>query len=252
MNCAVDDKILTSWNGLAIYTLALAFQALKDQELLIAAQTTAKFIEQRLWKDGKLLKFYINGQVSEGEGTIDDYAYLIKGSICEVLLLNTNVKGGYLGLILLYSCDFNGFWIKWAVELQQYLETHFADKDQSKNGGYFMTSDISQVKIISRTKNWFDSSTPNGASMTVDNLLRLATLECKEEWQQRAQKLIEEQYTNLATTPELFMELVLSLEVYLDPIEIVLEGDNVEKWIEVLWSKFLPNAGAFLLLLNGF
>src|SRR5690606_12320398 len=94
----LDDKIITAWNGLMISAFARASQVFDDAEYLKAAQASAKFIRENLWKNGALIRNY-RGGASDIAGFADDYAYLIQA------LLN------------LYEADFDVSHLKWAVEL---------------------------------------------------------------------------------------------------------------------------------------
>lgn len=50
-----DDKVLTSWNGLMIATMAKGYQVLGETRYLDAARKGATFIRQKLYQSGKLL-----------------------------------------------------------------------------------------------------------------------------------------------------------------------------------------------------
>jgi len=52
----LDDKVLTSWNGLMISALSRAYQVLEDERYLMAARNAAKFIQKNLYhSETKLL-----------------------------------------------------------------------------------------------------------------------------------------------------------------------------------------------------
>ncbi len=96
----LDDKIITAWNGLMISAFARAAQALNDPSYAQAAQRSAQFIRERLWKDGRLLRNYRQGASDVG-GFAEDYASLIQG------------------LLDLYEADFDVGHLQWALELQE-------------------------------------------------------------------------------------------------------------------------------------
>ncbi|MFQ5715781.1 MAG: thioredoxin domain-containing protein, partial [Nitrospinales bacterium] len=56
-----DDKVITAWNGLMLGSMAKAYQVLGDKKYLAAAQNAARFIQTRLYRDGKLLRRYRDG-----------------------------------------------------------------------------------------------------------------------------------------------------------------------------------------------
>ncbi|MGH9194794.1 MAG: thioredoxin domain-containing protein, partial [Acidimicrobiia bacterium] len=77
-----DDKILTSWNGLAISALAEAGSAFGRMDFLKAAEATAGFLLDNLRTDGgRLLHNYKGGRATV-LGFLEDYAYLAEGLFC--------------------------------------------------------------------------------------------------------------------------------------------------------------------------
>jgi len=85
----LDDKIITSWNGLAIAGLAKAAGVLESIDPRRAqlykknAEEAISFIRENLYdeKTGILKRVYREGP-GETEGFADDYAFLISGLLC--------------------------------------------------------------------------------------------------------------------------------------------------------------------------
>ncbi len=73
-----DDKILTSWNGLALSALCKGYQITGDRRYLDAAIKNAEFIRDKLYVDGKLVHSFREGRHSDGE-FLEDYAFYVKG-----------------------------------------------------------------------------------------------------------------------------------------------------------------------------
>lgn len=104
----MDDKIVVSWNGIAIGALARisgvinGFDSIKAQDYLDAALKAANFIKVNLYDDNSKILFRIwrEGR-GDTQGFADDYAYLIEG------------------LIDLYEATFDEKWLQWADELQR-------------------------------------------------------------------------------------------------------------------------------------
>jgi uncharacterized protein YyaL (SSP411 family) len=71
-----DNKLLASWNGLALEALVLAGR--DNQVYLSKAQSLRDFIVNRLW-DGHSLKRAIAGGNYLGDATLEDYAYVSAG-----------------------------------------------------------------------------------------------------------------------------------------------------------------------------
>ena len=106
----LDDKIVTSWNGLAIGALARASTALQDidekraADYVQAAEMAATFVRKSLWdaESGSLKRVFREGP-GDTEGFADDYANLISG------------------LINLYEATFKDSYLEWADQLQSRL-----------------------------------------------------------------------------------------------------------------------------------
>ncbi|MEZ5574362.1 MAG: hypothetical protein R3F44_01495 [Candidatus Competibacteraceae bacterium] len=78
-----DEKILTAWNGLTIRGMAIFGHHLGQTEFVASAERALDFIRARLWRDGRLLAVYKDGQ-ARLNAYLDDYAFLIDG-ILELL-----------------------------------------------------------------------------------------------------------------------------------------------------------------------
>ncbi|MEI9893905.1 MAG: DUF255 domain-containing protein [Chthoniobacter sp.] len=159
----LDDKIITSWNGLMISAFARGAQILDDPAYLASAQKAAHFIREHLWKDGQLLRSYRQGAGEVG-GFCDDYAALIQG------------------LLDLYEADFDIAWLQWAVELQAKQDSLFLD---AEHGGYFsVTKDA--PNILLRMKEDYDGAEPSPNSVAALNLLRLAQITGQDDYARQA------------------------------------------------------------------
>ncbi|MCH8005307.1 MAG: thioredoxin domain-containing protein, partial [Planctomycetes bacterium] len=76
----LDDKVLTSWNGLMLRSLAEGGAALGRDDYLAAAVANASFLLERLRSDGRVLRTYKDGR-AKLLGFLEDYAMLIDGLI---------------------------------------------------------------------------------------------------------------------------------------------------------------------------
>ena len=163
----VDDKILTSWNGLMISAFANAYKIIRDERYLIAAERSADFILNKLFdqKNNILFRRYRDGE-AKFEGVLEDYAFFI------------------CGLIDLYESTFSYKWIKFAIELTAIQINLFYD---DINHGFFDTSRDNETILI-KTKEWVDNAEPSGNSVAILNLLRLAQMTDNRKWEEIAGK----------------------------------------------------------------
>ena len=135
----LDDKVLTSWNGLALAAFAEAGRVLGDARYRDAARRNAAFVRQALWRDGRLLHTYKDG-VSKVEGLLEDYAYY------------------GLGLIELYRATGKLEHLAWADELLDAMLARFHDAE----GGGFFDSPADGERLLLRQKPLFDAASPSG------------------------------------------------------------------------------------------
>ncbi|KAF2154554.1 hypothetical protein K461DRAFT_222855 [Myriangium duriaei CBS 260.36] len=158
----LDDKIVTSWNGLAISGLArtaAAFATLspdRSSTYLQSALRSAEFIHKSLYDSSSktLLRVYREGPGSV-PGFADDYAFLISG------------------LLDLYAATFDEKWLEWAHDLQETQIKLFYDEDRS--GGFFSTPKDSE-DILIRSKDAMDNAEPSTNGVSAVNLFRLDAL----------------------------------------------------------------------------
>ncbi len=76
---ARDDKVVTSWNGLAIAGLADAGVILEDSSLVEAARRCAELVVGHHLVDGRLRRSSRDGRVGAANGVADDYGNLAEG-----------------------------------------------------------------------------------------------------------------------------------------------------------------------------
>ena len=75
----IDDKIIISWNSLAIIGIIDAYEAFKDDEFLDLAIIMFKELRKKSFRKNKLIHTYKENQFQEG--VLEDYAYFSKASM---------------------------------------------------------------------------------------------------------------------------------------------------------------------------
>lgn len=154
----LDDKVLTSWNGLMIAAFARAARVLPDRPAAAdwrrTAARAAAFVRARLrTRDGTLLRRYRAGDASI-DGYAEDYACLI------------------WGLLELFQTDGDPAWLDWARELQTEQDARFWD---ARDGGWFSTTGA-DPSVLLRLKDDYDGAEPSASAVSVMNLLTLSHL----------------------------------------------------------------------------
>jgi len=228
-----DDKIIAAWNGLMISAYARAAQILDEPRYLKSATLATNFVRAHLWDDSKktLYRSYREGR-GRVEGFADDYAFVIHG------------------LLDLYEASFDIEWLKFAIELQETQDRLFFD---GKNGGYFSTSGKDE-SVVLRMKDDNDSAEPAASSVAAHNLLRLAQIRDKKQWEERAEKTISAFRTTLSRFPSAMPQILVALDFSSrKPRQIVIAGKKDAPETKALLSEvhrhFLPTT--ILLVADG-
>jgi len=76
---AIDGKVLTGWNGLAIEALAASGSRLDRPEWIAAARRAADYLLDRHVLADRLVRVSIEGTLSEASATLEDYGMLANG-----------------------------------------------------------------------------------------------------------------------------------------------------------------------------
>lgn len=148
-----DDKVVTSWNGLAITALAEASVALDEPEFARAASRCARALLDLHVVDGRLRRASLGGVVGDSAAILEDHA-----------MLST-------GLLALYQLTAEAAWLTKATELLDTALTRFADQDRP--GRWFDTADDAE-QLMLRPADPLDGATPSGASSITEALLTAA------------------------------------------------------------------------------
>ena len=191
----LDDKVLVSWNALAIDALARAAGVLNEPRYQEAATQCATFLLDNMRRDdGRLLHTWRHGQ-AKLDAYLDDYATLANS------------------LVSLYEATGNEKWSTWAVELAEMMLTHFADEE---NGGFFYTADDHEA-LISRNKDMIDSSVPSGNAMAATALLRIGRLVQRDEFVRASERTLQLGQGIMEQSPAAAGQMLLALDDYLGP-----------------------------------
>lgn len=202
---ARDDKILVSWNGLMIRALAKAGVILQKPEYVQAAEKAANFILTEMRDDqGRLLHSYAAGQ-AKLNAYLDDYAYLNEG------------------LLALHLATGDDKWANAARRLSDMQLAMFWDKEGK--ACYFTSHE--HEALLARTKNPYDSVLPSGNSVSVRNLLRLASFSKQPEYRDRARETLELFAPLIQGSPGGLTNMALALSEYLDTAETAAKSPRV-------------------------
>jgi len=217
-----DEKILTSWNGLMISSFVDGFKVTGNEQYLNGAKEAARFILQKMRKDGQLMRVFNKGK-SQVKAYSDDYAFFIQA------------------LIDLYETTFEIDWLKEADDLNRRMIKQFWDE---KNGGFFFTGKENE-SLIARSKSPYDNAIPSSNSVAVFNLVRLGYFTGNESLKEKAERILQLFYDFLSQHPSGFAQMLSGLSFFLNPEEIGIIGSKndlrTQSMLREICLAYLPN-----------
>jgi uncharacterized protein YyaL (SSP411 family) len=220
----LDDKILTSWNGIMIRGMAMGYQLTGKPEYLEACEKSAEFVLTTLSQEnGLLLRTYRAGK-SHLNAYLEDYAYFISG------------------LIALYEASFEPRWLTEAERLAHIMIDQFGD---DAGDGFFFTGKAHETLIV-QSKSAYDGATPSGASMAIHSLLRLAKHLDNPEFHDKAVETLLLYFHQMEGMPSGSGQLLCELAFLLStPKEIAIVGEKgdakTDAMLAALHGVYQPN-----------
>jgi uncharacterized protein YyaL (SSP411 family) len=220
---ATDDKVLASWNGLAISGLAEAGRSFARPDLVEAAAAGARFVLSELRDgSGRLQRSWREGRTS-GAAYLDDHA-LMAGACLD-----------------LYETTFDETWFAEAERLVAETRRLFA----GDAGGFFDTGADAE-RLVLRPRDVFDNAVPSGNAAAAEALLRLAAFTGDAALEDEAAVILRALAPAAAQAPTGLGHLLGALDLWLArPKEIAISADpsseGARAMAEVVWSRYLPN-----------
>jgi uncharacterized protein YyaL (SSP411 family) len=252
----LDDKVLSSWNGLMLGALARAYAVLGDESYLAAAEKNLAFIQAKLWvptnkptpdpsREGNSSNVPVpslpsTGGVGGGSGgtlyhrwrdgerdnaqLLDAYAFLLAG------------------VIDLYEATLNPKHLEFALSLAETMLTRFYDKE----AGGFWQAPPDASDLILRVKEDYDGAEPSGNSVAILALLKLAAITDRKDFREAAEKSLRLFAHRLLELPQAVPYLLLGLDYFLEePRRVLIVGDlhlaKTRALIHAAHSVYQPN-----------
>lgn len=220
---ATDNKILTSWNGLAIRALADAGAILDEPRFTKAAQRTAGTILQVMHPKGRLLRTWKDGK-AHLLGYLEDYAHLINA------------------LLSVHAATFDHSWLHTANDLtNEMLELFWDDAHQC-----FYDVGTDHETLIVRPRDLWDNAVPSGASSATEALLRLGVISGNSRYTRIATRSLRSVVSVLSRAPLGFGNWLKTVELYLaEPAEAIIVGDptadDTRALLRTMYAAYHPN-----------
>ncbi len=215
-----DEKVLVSWNALAIRGMAHAGRVFGRPAWIESARRAMEFIRNHMWKDGRLLATAKDGR-AHLSAYLDDYAFLAAA------------------LLELLQVRFTAADLEFAEQLAEVMLEQFEDRER---GGFFFTA-RDHEELLHRPKPGTDSATPSGNGVAASVLGRLAALTGEDRYARAAERTLELFYPMMRDRAAGHAQLCMALDEFLAPPSVlVLRGERsaVLQWGAALAREYLP------------
>ena len=224
-----DDKILTSWNALAIKGLARAGRVFNRPDWVVFAQDAVDFIRDKLWVNDQLLatcKDDGSGHANQSykahlNAYLDDYAFLLDA------------------LIELLQADYRAIDLSFAEDLAEALLENF----EAEEGGFYFTSHTHET-LIHRPKQAYDNATPNGNGIATIALQKLGHILGDARYLQAAERTLKAFDNVIKNNPAACASLSHALCEFLTPPSIVIirgEAKQMAVWRAEINQHYYPH-----------
>jgi uncharacterized protein len=211
----LDDKVIASWNGLALAALAEGARRLERPDLLAAAVELGELLAvDPLWRT-------LRGGHAKYPAFLDDYANVAHG------LYELHVATGELR------------WLRESRRLALVAVELFGDPER---GGFFLTP-AGGEQLVARQKAFDDNPTPSGNSMLAFVLLRLARIWGDDELERKAVDALRLVRDLLPRAPQAFGWALCALHLHLSPPrELAIVGGAESEVARAALRGFDPTA----------
>ena len=217
---ALDDKILTSWNGLMLKGYVDAYNVTGETNYLKAAIKNAEFICNNLiTKDFRLSRNFKNNKASIN-AFLDDYAFVIQA------------------FIALYQSTFDNRWLKSANGLLKHAVTHFYD---SESGMFYFTSDI-DPSLIARKMEISDNVIPSSNSQMAKNLFLLGRYSYNNKYIEMSKTMLNNVKENAIKGASYYANWSVLMSWFSEETyDVSIVGKDCEKLRKEIGKFYLPN-----------
>ena len=218
-----DEKIIASWNGLAIGALATASGALGDPKMATLARATLTGIEKRMWKDGTLHRIRKDGE-TKTPGFLEDYADVASAAID-----------------VYEACD-DAAALTFGKQLFDAARAAFWDEKQAT----FFFAREGASDLIARTSDAYDHAVPSSVATMAHVALRLSVHLADPSLEALAKRVLDGHVGPALATPlGLAYALAAMDRLMRGPTEVYVVGArgdaDVEALLRVARAAWQPN-----------
>ena len=216
----LDDKTLTSWNGLMLKGYVDAYKAFQKEEYLNSAIKNAEFISKNLLREnGALYHNYKDGK-STINGYLEDYAAVVEAYIA------------------LYEVTMDERWIHKAKKMADYTFLNFFDEE--KHMFYFTSQE--DTKLVTRSYEYRDNVIAASNSIMAKNLFKLSHYFDIPKYSETSHQMLKNVQLEMEQYPSGFsnwMDLLLNYQSKY--FEVVVVGKDALQKINEINQYYIPN-----------
>jgi uncharacterized protein YyaL (SSP411 family) len=213
-----DDKVLTSWNALAISGYAKAARWGGGSQYAKRAEEIWGFLDKNLLrKDGTPAHRWRNGKKDDAR-LLEDYAGVLQA------------------LVDLHQVTLKVEYLQRAVDLAKKMLETFEDRER---GGLWASVDES---LIARMKDDYDGAEPSGNAVAALALAELGRLTDQVEWESAARRILDWLGERMRRLPQAVPHGLMALQRIRErSTRLILAGVDREKFLEVVGNVYRPD-----------
>jgi uncharacterized protein YyaL (SSP411 family) len=218
-----DEKILASWNGYMLASIAGAAIVFNSDGYKRAAISCGEFIAGSMISSGSLHHVFKDGK-AKVRGQLQDYSSVIAG------------------FLALHEMTLDIKWLRKAWMLADEMIARFWVVNEKR----FYDTDESDDSLIARPRHIYDDFVPSAISQATMVLLKLSAITANERYQDIAISNIESMAEYIKRSPASFAYWACVLDFYLSVIkEIAIVTSEVDgkgkKLSRILHSVYMPD-----------
>ncbi|MEM6282399.1 MAG: thioredoxin domain-containing protein [Chloroflexota bacterium] len=220
----LDDKVLASWNGMMLASLAEAARIMDRDDYRAAAVRCGEFLTSTMTTgEGRLYRTSKNGE-SKLNAYLEDYANVIDA------------------MLELYQTTFDEKWFNHARNFANIVLEHFRAED---GAGFFDTSNDHEELVV-RPRNLQDNATPSGNGMMAKQLVRLAAYTGDTRYEEAARSVIRTLASAMRQYPLAFAQSLNAADMMITGMkEVAVVGEPsaeaTQTLLNIIRTPYRPN-----------
>jgi uncharacterized protein YyaL (SSP411 family) len=222
----LDDKVLTSWNALAIAGLSRASRAIGEPGFDELARDALDALRRTVWRDGRLYATRRDGEPAL-PAYLDDHAFLLDALVER--MRNAFRADDY---------DF-------AIALADALLERFEDRGK---GGFWFTAHDHEA-LFHRTMPGHDNATPSGNGVAARALASLGALAGEVRYLEAARRAVARFASSVAHSPGGFSTLLEAADrLERPPTQVIVSGATADAaaWRDALVVPYRPGLEVYV------